>query len=131
MAELELDDGTIWYETIGDGPPLVFVHGGWMDGTTWEPQIEHFADDYRVVTLDVRGHGNTGVTEPDQYSIDSSPTTSRHCSRDSRSNGQSSVGSRWGRWSSRSIWIAVPTTRRARFWGGAVRSMPPWNCRQE
>jgi len=70
MAELELDDGTIWYETIGDGPPLVFVHGGWMDGTTWEPQIEHFADDYRVVTLDVRGHGNTGVTEPDQYSID-------------------------------------------------------------
>jgi len=41
-----------------------------MDGTTWEPQIEHFADDYRVVTLDVRGHGNTGVTEPDQYSID-------------------------------------------------------------
>ncbi|PGF14897.1 alpha/beta hydrolase [Natrinema sp. CBA1119] len=70
MAELELDDGTIWYETTGDGPPLVFVHGGWMDGTTWEPQIEHFADDYRVVTLDVRGHGNTGVTEPDEYSID-------------------------------------------------------------
>ncbi|WP_226040942.1 alpha/beta hydrolase [Natrinema sp. DC36] len=69
MAELELDDGTIWYETTGDGPPLVFVHGGWMDGTAWEPQIEHFADEYRVVTLDVRGHGNTGVTEPDQYSI--------------------------------------------------------------
>ncbi|MFC6767487.1 alpha/beta fold hydrolase [Natrinema soli] len=69
MAELELDDGTIWYETTGDGPPLVLVHGGWMDGTAWEPQIEHFSDDYRVVTLDVRGHGNTGVTEPDQYSI--------------------------------------------------------------
>ncbi|PCR90571.1 alpha/beta fold hydrolase [Natrinema ejinorense] len=69
MAELELEDGTIWYETNGDGPPLVFVHGGWMDGTAWEPQVEHFADDYRVVTPDVRGHGETGRTEPGQYSI--------------------------------------------------------------
>jgi len=57
-----------------------------MDRTTWEPQIEHFADDYRVVTLDVRGHGNTGVTEPDQYSIDLFTDDLGHCSRDSRSN---------------------------------------------
>lgn len=69
MVELELEDGTIWYETSGDGPPLVFVHGGWMDGTAWEPQVDHFADDYRVVTIDVRGHGQTGVTDPDSYSI--------------------------------------------------------------
>ncbi|QCW03951.1 alpha/beta fold hydrolase [Natrinema pallidum] len=69
MAELELADGTIWYETSGDGPPLVFVHGGWMNGRAWDPQVERFADDYRVVTLDVRGHGETGSTDPDEYSI--------------------------------------------------------------
>lgn len=69
MAALELADGTIHYETSGTGPPLVFVHGGWMNGRAWEPQVEHFADDYRVVTLDVRGHGDTGATEPEQYSI--------------------------------------------------------------
>ncbi|WP_226481725.1 alpha/beta fold hydrolase [Natrinema amylolyticum] len=69
MAELELADGTIWYETSGDGPPLVFVHGGWMNGQAWEPQVERFAEEYRVVTLDVRGHGKTGVTDPDEYSI--------------------------------------------------------------
>jgi pimeloyl-ACP methyl ester carboxylesterase len=69
MVELELEDGTIYYETSGDGPPLVFVHGGWMDGTAWKPQVDHFAEDYRVVTIDVRGHGKTGVTEPDRYSI--------------------------------------------------------------
>ncbi|THE66026.1 alpha/beta hydrolase [Salinadaptatus halalkaliphilus] len=70
MAALELEDGTIWYETSGEGPPLVFVHGGWMNGQAWQPQIEHFADDHRVVTLDVRGHGQTGATDRDRYSID-------------------------------------------------------------
>jgi len=70
MAALEVDDDTIHYETTGDGPPLVFVHGGWMDGTAWEPQVEYFADEYRVVTLDVRGHGTTGATDTDRYSIE-------------------------------------------------------------
>ncbi|WP_049923862.1 alpha/beta fold hydrolase [Halopiger djelfimassiliensis] len=70
MAELPLADGTLWYETTGTGRPLVFVHGGWMNGQAWQPQVEHFADDYRVVTLDIRGHGKTGATEPDQYSIE-------------------------------------------------------------
>ena len=70
MAALELDDDTIHYETTGDGPPLVFVHGGWLDSTAWEPQVEHFADEYRVVTLDVRGHGNTGATATDRYSVE-------------------------------------------------------------
>ncbi|SEV87991.1 alpha/beta fold hydrolase [Natrinema salifodinae] len=70
MAELALADGTIWYETVGDGPPLVFVHGGWMNGRAWNPQVDRFADEYRVVTLDVRGHGETGVTELDRYSIE-------------------------------------------------------------
>lgn len=70
MAELPLDDGALWYDARGDGPPLVFVHGGWMNGRAWQPQVEHFADDYRTITLDVRGHGRTGATGPDRYSID-------------------------------------------------------------
>mgnify|MGYP006284401941 CR=1 FL=1 len=70
MATLEVDDGTIHYETSGDGQPLVFVHGGWMDGTAWEPQVDYFADEYQVVTLDVRGHGTTGATDADEYSIE-------------------------------------------------------------
>lgn len=72
MAELALADGRLWYETTGDadGRPLVFVHGGWLNGTAWQPQIDHFADDYRVVTLDVRGHGKTGATDADRYSVE-------------------------------------------------------------
>ncbi|WP_246999895.1 alpha/beta fold hydrolase [Halosolutus gelatinilyticus] len=70
MPELTRENGTIWYETTGDGSPLVFVHGGWMNGEAWAPQVDRFADEYRVVTLDVRGHGKTGPTEPDRYSIE-------------------------------------------------------------
>ncbi|QFU83021.1 alpha/beta fold hydrolase [Natronorubrum aibiense] len=70
MATLPLEDGTLWYETHGDGQPLVFIHGGWMNGQAWTPQVERFADEYQVVTLDVRGHGKTGATEPSQYSIE-------------------------------------------------------------
>lgn len=70
MAELPLEDGTLWYETRGDGQPLVFVHGGWMNGQAWAPQVERFADEYQVITLDVRGHGETGATDPNRYSIE-------------------------------------------------------------
>ncbi len=70
MAVLDLEDGSLWYDETGVGQPLVFVHGGWMDGTAWDQQVERFADDYRVVTLDVRGHGRTGPTDRRNYSID-------------------------------------------------------------
>lgn len=70
MAELPLEDGTLWYEATGEGPPLVFVHGGWMNGQAWQSQVDYFADDYRVVTLDVRGHGRTGATDASRYTID-------------------------------------------------------------
>lgn len=69
MATLSLEDGRLWYESTGEGRPLVFVHGGWLNGQTWEPQVERFAEDYQVVTLDVRGHGQTGPTDVDRYSI--------------------------------------------------------------
>lgn len=70
MAEFSLDDGTLWYEERGSGDPLVFIHGGWMNGDAWQPQIDHFADDYRVIVHDVRGHGQTGATDRSRYSID-------------------------------------------------------------
>jgi len=70
MSTLSLPDGTVHYETRGSGPPLVCVHGGWQNGRSWQPQIEGFADEYTVVTLDLRGHGRTGATELRRYSVE-------------------------------------------------------------
>ncbi|WP_136715107.1 alpha/beta fold hydrolase [Halorientalis salina] len=38
----------------GEGPPLVLSHGTLMDWTMFQPQLDAFADDYRVVTYNNR-----------------------------------------------------------------------------
>lgn len=70
MPTVPLEDGTLWYEEKGDGPPLVCLHGGWQNRESWRPQVDRFSDEYRVVTFDLRGHGQTGATDTRQYSID-------------------------------------------------------------
>ncbi|WP_254535142.1 alpha/beta fold hydrolase [Halomarina litorea] len=70
MTTVALDDTTLWYDETGEGRPLVFVHGGWSNAHAWTPQVESFADEYRVIRLDVRGHGRTGATDEERYSID-------------------------------------------------------------
>lgn len=51
----------IAYEFRGNGPAtLVFVHGWTCDRTYWRHQVEPFAGDHRVVTLDLAGHGASG-----------------------------------------------------------------------
>ncbi|APX98121.1 alpha/beta fold hydrolase [Natronorubrum daqingense] len=70
MAELALEDGHLWYELQGTGRPLVFIHGGWSNARAWAPQVDRFADEYQILTLDVRGHGNTGATDSERYSIE-------------------------------------------------------------
>lgn len=125
MAELPLEDGTLWYETHGDGQPLVCIHGGWMNGETWSPQIERFADEYEVITLDVRGHGKTGATTTDRYSIelfaDDLETLVDHLDLENPilcglSLGSMVVQEYMGRHPDRTAGAVL---------GGAIRSMPP------
>ncbi|MEU8272167.1 alpha/beta fold hydrolase, partial [Sphaerisporangium sp. NPDC049002] len=44
----------------GAAPALVFVHGLGCDQSYWDRQVEHFAEDFTVVTLDLAGHGWSG-----------------------------------------------------------------------
>ncbi|MDS0474071.1 alpha/beta hydrolase [Natrinema sp. 1APR25-10V2] len=125
MAELALEDGSIYYETTGDGPPLVFVHGGWMNGETWQPQVEHFADDYRVVTLDVRGHGETGATDPDQYSIELFTDDLEALLFDLDIEQPSLCGLSLGSMVVQEYLDRHPEGATGAIMGGAVRSMPP------
>lgn len=57
-------DGTpVSYEIYGSGEPtLVFVHGWSCDARYWRAQIPHFARKYRVVVLDLAGHGHSGMS---------------------------------------------------------------------
>ena len=42
-----------------DGPTLVLVHGYAASLHTWEPWVRSLSSDYRVITLDLPGHGLT------------------------------------------------------------------------
>jgi len=56
----ETDDGAIlYYQVRGSGPPLIFVHGWAMSGNFWKKQVEAFSGNYRVITIDLRAHGNS------------------------------------------------------------------------
>ena len=70
MSTLTLDNGTLWYDQKGSGPPLVLLHGGWQDSNSWQQQVDHFSEEYSVLTFDIRGHGKTGATDTDEYTID-------------------------------------------------------------
>src|SRR5262245_38661274 len=56
------DDGlNLVCEVRGQGETaLVFLHGWCGDREYWKHQVEPFAADYRVVTLDQAGHGESG-----------------------------------------------------------------------
>lgn len=49
----------IYYETAGDGFPLVLVHAGIADGRMWDDQFHVFSKRFQVVRYDRRGFGRT------------------------------------------------------------------------
>ena len=57
-ATLQRGDGTtIAYDTAGDGPPVVFVHGLTSFRQSWDPVTDLLAPDFTCVRVDFRGHG--------------------------------------------------------------------------
>ncbi|MCP9625138.1 alpha/beta hydrolase [Nocardia otitidiscaviarum] len=59
-------DGTrIVFHTLGDGPPLVVMHGALVTVETYYPMAELLATDYRVVVVCRRGYRPSGSgTQP-------------------------------------------------------------------
>ncbi len=55
----DLGDGQLYYETAGEGAPLVLSHAAFLDSrmfdAIWEPLAEHF----RVIRYDMRGFGKS------------------------------------------------------------------------
>ncbi|HEX3946122.1 MAG TPA: alpha/beta hydrolase [Acidimicrobiales bacterium] len=58
-ATVTVDGNPIWYETEGDGEPLVLLHGGMATNATWGAQFAGFSPHRRVVAPERQGHGHT------------------------------------------------------------------------
>jgi pimeloyl-ACP methyl ester carboxylesterase len=65
-------DGVEIHSTVkGEGPrTIIFVHGWTCDESSWAAQVAALEDDYRVVTLDLPGHGQSGAPAPDKFSME-------------------------------------------------------------
>ena len=62
MPYLSANDGTeLYYRDVGDGHPIVLIHGNPMSGRLWERQTSLLADRYRLVAPDLRGHGRSNA----------------------------------------------------------------------
>ncbi len=63
---VSVDGVMIHYQVVGKGEPtLVFVHGGNCDRSYWNAQVDEFAKTYQVVTVDMGGHGGSGLDRED------------------------------------------------------------------
>jgi pimeloyl-ACP methyl ester carboxylesterase len=59
---ISADGVSIAYELRGEGESaLVFIHGWCCDRGYWSEQIPHFAEKYKVVAIDLAGHGDSGL----------------------------------------------------------------------
>lgn len=56
---LNVNDIEMYYETSGQGEPLVLLHGFYGSGLAWAKLVPEFAKHYRVIVPDLRGHGRS------------------------------------------------------------------------
>ena len=67
MPIADLGDFRLFYKDLGDGEPIVWLHGFTLDHRMWRPQADFFASRYRLILPDARGHGRSDAT-PTGYS---------------------------------------------------------------
>ena len=67
-------DGTpVAYDRNGTGPAIILLHGGGSRRQDWHEAgyVERLQDHFTVITLDLRGHGESGLpTDPTDYTTD-------------------------------------------------------------
>ncbi|MBL7198079.1 MAG: alpha/beta hydrolase [Candidatus Omnitrophica bacterium] len=60
MSYIKTQSGINWhYETEGQNEAILFIHGWSFDASVWCKQIDIFSHHYRVIVLDLPGHGHS------------------------------------------------------------------------
>ena len=61
----EVNGTKLYFEVVGHGEPIIFVHGNFGDVRHWDLQMEAFSEKYKVIRYDVRGYGKSDVPDPE------------------------------------------------------------------
>ncbi len=97
MAYIARDGVKIYYESHGSGPAVLLSHGYSATSRMWQGQVEALKDACRVITWDMRGHGQSDSPEDqDEYSegksVDDMAAILRECGVDRAVVGGLSLG---------------------------------------
>lgn len=60
-------EAKIYFDADGEGPPLIFLHGGGSNGAGWWRQIGHFRQTHRYIAIDNRCFGRSEPVDPSIY----------------------------------------------------------------
>src|SRR6185503_21244992 len=64
-----IDGANIHWTSKGSGPAIIFVHGWTCDESSWQSQVPAFSKQYRVITLDLPGHGKSDLPKDGTFSM--------------------------------------------------------------
>ena len=67
---LDIIDAKIYYETYGEGPILVLLHGNGGSISDFYKQIPFFEKHYKVIAIDTRGQGRSTNLSKQNYSYE-------------------------------------------------------------
>ena len=63
MTTKRIDDIQLVFDDVGTGPAVVLIHGYPFNRSLWNEQVEALSGNYRVVTPDLRGFGESDASE--------------------------------------------------------------------
>src|SRR6185436_1661479 len=63
MKKLLYKEKNICYEVIGEGPPVLLIHGFGEDSDVWKNQVEELQKDFRLIIPDLPGSGKSELID--------------------------------------------------------------------
>ena len=62
-GSVAVNGGSLYYETLGKGAPVILIHGGFGDRRMWDAQMEPLSQAFRVIRYDHRGFGKSSAPD--------------------------------------------------------------------
>lgn len=66
VTKIEINGANLAYDDTGSGSPVVLLHAGIADRRMWRDQVPALAARHRVITVDLRGYGDSELP-PDPF----------------------------------------------------------------
>lgn len=70
MPTLTIDTVDLHYDSFGDGPPILLVHGSVMNGAMTWPAQQPLSERWRLIVIDRPGYGTSSTTDREDFAVD-------------------------------------------------------------